>query len=316
MTIRIVCLERDSTQAVLRRPECRHEWAEYPTTTPAEIVARLQGAQVAIVNKLRLGMAELEQLPDLRLIALLATGADNIDLQACVARQVVVSNVRGYAVHSVPEHAITLMLALRRRLFEYAADVRAGRWAQSASFCLLDYPVRDLHGAVLGVVGRGGLGQATARLGAAFGMKVLFAEHKNASVVRDGYTAFATVLREADVLSLHCPLNEQTRKLIGAAELAAMRPDAILINTARGGLVDEVALAQALRGGAIAGAGLDVLSQEPPREPNPLLALELPNLLVTPHMAWASAGAMQALADQVIDNIEAYAAGKPRNRLA
>lgn len=316
MTIRIVCLERDSTQAILRKPECRHEWTEHPATAPTEIVARLQGAQVAIVNKLRLGAAELEQLPELRMIALLATGADNIDLQACAARKVVVSNVRGYAVHSVPEHAITLMLALRRRLFEYAADVRAGRWARSPTFCLLDYPVRDLHGAVLGVVGRGGLGEATARLGAAFGMKVLFAERKGANTVREGYAAFETVLREADVLTLHCPLDAHTHKLIGAAELAAMKPEAILINTARGGLVDEAALARALRSGAIAGAGVDVLSQEPPREPNPLLAPDIPNLLVTPHMAWASAGAMQTLADQVIDNIEAYAAGKPRNRLA
>lgn len=316
MTIRIVCLERDSTQAVLRPPGCRHEWIEYPVTMPAEIVARLQGAQVAIVNKLRLGAAELEQLPDLRMVALLATGADNIDLQACSARKVVVSNVRGYAVHSVPEHAISLMLALRRRLFEYATAVRAGRWARSPTFCLLDYPVSDLHGAVLGIVGRGGLGEATARLGAAFGMKVLFAERKGADVVRDGYGAFETVLREADVLSLHCPLDERTRKLIGEAELASMKRGAILINTARGGLIDEAALARALREGVIAGAGLDVLSQEPPREPNPLLAEDIPNLLVTPHMAWASGGAMQALADQVIDNIEAYAVGKPRNRLA
>ncbi|MBI1905318.1 MAG: glycerate dehydrogenase, partial [Rhodocyclales bacterium] len=249
MTIHIVCLERNSTQAVLRKPECRHEWVEYPATAPAEIVARLQGAQVAIVNKLRLDAAVLEQLPDLRLIALLATGADNIDLQACEARQIVVSNVRGYAVHSVPEHAITLMLALRRRLFEYVADVHAGRWAQSPTFCLLDHPVRDLHGAVLGVVGRGALGEATARLGAAFGMKVLFAEHKGANLVRDGYTAFETVLREADVLSLHCPLNEHTHRLIGADELALMKRGAILINTARGALVDEAALAQALRSG-------------------------------------------------------------------
>ena len=316
MAIRIVCLERNSTQAILRTPECRHEWVDHPSTSSAEIVARLHGAQVAIVNKLRLGEAELEQLPDLRMIALLATGADNIDLQACAARGVVVSNVRGYAVHSVPEHAMTLMLALRRRLFEYVADVRAGRWAQSPTFCLLDHPVRDLHGALIGIVGRGGLGEATARLAAAFGMKVVFAEHKGANVVREGYTAFETVLGEADVLSLHCPLNERTHKLIGAAELAAMRPDAILINTARGGLVDEAALAQALRSGSIAGAAVDVLSQEPPREPNPLLAVDIPNLLVTPHMAWASAGAMQTLADQVVDNIEAYAAGKPRNRLA
>lgn len=314
--MRIVCLERDAVGVRFRVPLIAHDWREFAATSQSEMVARLEGAEVAIVNKLRVGEAELAQLPALRMVAVAATGADNVDLAACAARGIVVSNVRGYAVNTVPEHALMLMLALRRRLFDYAADVRAGRWGEADSFCLFGHPIGDLHGATLGIVGRGGLGQRVARLAQAFGMRVLFAEHKGAGAVREGYAAFEAVLREADVLSLHCPLTAQTRLLIGAAELAAMKPTAILINTARGALVDEAALAQALRAGRLAGAGLDVLSTEPPREGNALLAADIPNLIITPHVAWASHGAMQALADQVIDNIEAYAAGAPRNRLA
>lgn len=314
--MRIVCLERDAVGAHFRVPSIEHEWREFAMSAQADLVARLEGADVAIVNKLRVGEAELARLPSLRMVAVAATGADNVDLTACTARGIVVSNVRGYAVNTVPEHVLMLMLALRRRLFPYAADVRGGRWERSESFCFFDHPIGDLHGATLGIVGRGGLGTGVARLAQAFGMRVLFAEHKGAATVREGYTDFDTVLREADVLSLHCPLTAQTRGLIGAVEFAAMKPTAILVNTARGGLIDETALAQALREGRLAGAGLDVLSKEPPREGNVLLAPDIPNLIITPHVAWASGEAMQALADQVIDNIEAFAAGMPRNRLA
>ncbi len=314
--MRIVCLERDSIKATFRPPRIEHEWVDLAITPQAEVVTQLAGAQVAVVNKLRLGAGEIAALPDLRMVAISATGTDNVDLAACKARGIVVSNVRGYAVNTVPEHAILLMLALRRRLLDYVADVRAGKWTTSATFCLFDHPVGDLHGATLGVVGRGGLGTGVARLAEAFGMRVLFAEHKGAATVREGYTAFETVVREADVISLHCPLNDATRGLFGAAEFAAMKRSAILVNTSRGGLADEQALADALRAGEIAGAAFDVLSKEPPREGNPLLAPDIPNLIVTPHMAWASAEAMQALADQVVDNIEAFAAGNPRNRVA
>lgn len=316
MALEIVCLERDAVGAVFRRPLLDHRWTEYPATPQADVPARLAGADIAIVNKVALGAGDIARLPRLKMVAIAATGADNVDLDACRARGIVVSNVRGYAVHSVPEHALMLMLALRRRLFAYAADVRAGRWARSDNFCFFDHPIGDLHGATLGIVGRGGLGEGVARLAAAFGMRILYAEHKGAAAVRDGYTAFDTVLAEADVISLHCPLTPATRGLIGAAELAAMKPAAVLVNTARGGVVDEAALADALRTGRIAGAATDVLSAEPPRDGNPLLADEIPNLIVTPHVAWASREAMQALADQVMDNIEAFAAGAPRNRLA
>lgn len=316
MAVRIVFLEGDSVQATFRAPAFDHEWLAYPVTAQEQVLERLEGAGVAIVNKLKLRADDIARLPQLRMIAVAATGADNVDLAACAERGIVVSNVRGYAVNTVPEHAIMLMLALRRRLFEYAADVRDGMWNRADTFCLFHHPVGDLHDAKLGIVGRGGLGQGVARLAEAFGMKVLFAERKGAVGVREGYTAFDTVLREADVISLHCPLDASTRGVIAAAEMARMKPGAILINTSRGGLIDEQALADALRAGTIAGAGIDVLSQEPPRDGNPLLAADIPNLIVTPHMAWASAGAMQALADQVIDNIDAFVEGSPRNRLA
>ena len=315
MSIRIVSLEGDSVTVDFRTPGIEHEWVEYPQTSQTQVVERLAGATIAIINKCRLGVAELDRLPELRMIAIAATGTDNIDLAACKARGVVVSNVRGYAVHTVPEHAILLMMALRRNLFAYVADVRGGLWSKSANFCLFDHPVGDLHGATLGIFGRGSLGEGVARLAAAFGMRVVYGEHRGAPLVREGYVAFEEVLATADVVSLHCPLNAATRGLIGRDELAAMKADAVLVNTARGGLVDEQALADALRAGMIAGAAVDVLSQEPPRDDNPLLAPDVPNLIVTPHMAWASRSAMQALADQVIDNVEAFVSGAPRNRV-
>lgn len=314
--MKIVCLERDAVGATFRAPRIEHEWVEFAATRPDQTVDRLDGAEVVITNKVRLGMEELDRLPALRMVSIAATGSDVVDLVACRERGIVVSNVRGYAVNTVPEHALMLMLALRRRLFQYVSDVQGGRWAKAENFCFFDHPIADLHGSNVGIVGRGGLGRGVARLCEAFGMRVLFAEHKGATEVREGYVAFDTVLREADVLSLHCPLNGMTRNLIGSAELAAMKRSAVLINTSRGGLVDESALVMALREGIIGGAGFDVLSKEPPRDGNPLLEPGIPNLIVTPHVAWASHEAMQVLADQVIENIEAFAAGTPRNQLA
>ena len=315
MSIRIVNLEGESVAAPFRVPAIPHEWIEYPVTSPEQLVERLTGAEVAVINKLKLTGEHLRQLPALKLVAICATGTDNIDLAACRERGVVVSNVRGYAVNTVPEHAILLMLALRRSLLAYNDDAKNGLWAKSQNFCLFGHPVGDLHGATLGIFGRGSLGLGVAELAEAFGMRVLWGEHRGASMVRAGYTAFDKVLREADVISLHCPLNDATRGMIGRTELEMMKNSAVLVNTSRGGLVDELALADALRAGSIAGAGVDVLSQEPPRDGNPLLAPDVPNLIVTPHMAWASAAAMRAMTDQVVDNIEAFARGEPRNRV-
>ncbi|MGH9901740.1 MAG: NAD(P)-dependent oxidoreductase, partial [Pyrinomonadaceae bacterium] len=232
-------------------------------------------------------------------------------------RGITVSNVRGYATHSVPEHVFMMILALRRSLVSYREALRQGEWERSAHFTLLDYPVRDLHAGTLGIVGYGSLGRAVEGLARAFGMRVLVAERKGAEDVRAGRTPFAEVLRESDVLTLHAPLNAETRHLIGRDELSSMRPHALLINCARGGLVDEAALAEALRAGVIGGAGVDVLAREPPRreggDTSPLLDLDLPNFILTPHVAWAGREAMQTLADQLVDNLEAFVRGKPQN---
>jgi glycerate dehydrogenase len=316
MSHRIVFLERDSIRATLRKPAFPHVWEEYPLTTPEELLPRLRDATIAITNKVKLGGEILAQLPWLKMVAAAATGTDNIDLDWCRSHGIVVSNIRGYAATTVPEHVMMLMLALRRQLLAYRADVLAGRWQQAKMFCFFDHPIRDLDGSTLGLVGRGSLGQGVARLAAAFGMKVLWGERKGASGVREGYVPFERLLAEADVISLHCPLTAETRAMIGEAELRAMKRDALLINAARGGIVDEAALVRALQQGWIAGAGFDVLSQEPPVAGNPLLELNLPNFILLPHVAWASDPAMQTLADQLIDNIEAFVRGEPRNRVA
>jgi glycerate dehydrogenase len=311
----IVFLERNTFNISFRRPSFTHEWTDYDETSPDELVARLRHASIAICNKLRLGAETLSQLPDLRLIAVAATGVDNVDLAFCRTRGVAVCNTRGYAVNSLPEHALMLMLALRRNLIAYRNDVNEGRWQEAKQFCLLGHSIGDLRGAVIGIIGYGTLGQAMARLAQAIGMEVLIAEHKNASRVREGRLPFAEVLQRCDVISLHCPLTEETKNLIGAEELRLMRPEAILINTARGGLLDDLALLDALANRQLAGAGIDVLRVEPPEESSPLLQINLPNLIVTPHNAWASRQSMQTLADQLIDSIEAFVRGESRNRV-
>lgn len=317
--MRIVQLEGDFVIPGMRRPAFAHDWVEYGKTRPEEVVERLAGADVALINKVVLDAATIDRLPDLKMIAVAATGTNCVDLEACKARGIVVSNIRGYAVHTVPEHVMSLLLALSRNLVAWRETLVAGGWQQSGQWCLFDHPIRDLHGATLGLIGSGTLGHGVARLAEAFGMRVLLAERKGAATVRTGYTAFEEVLAQADAISLHCPLTPETQGLIGEAELRAMRPSALLINTARGGIVDEAALARALREGWIGGAGFDVLTAEPPADDQPLVdpgLLALPNFLLTPHVAWSSRPAMQALADQLIDNVEAFAAGSPRNRVA
>jgi glycerate dehydrogenase len=309
----IVFLERGSLNANVRRPAFAHAWQEHGKVGAQEIVPCLAGSTIAIVNKTPLSAATLAQLPALRLIAVAATGTDNIDIAACRERGIVVSNIRNYAVRTVPEHAFALILALRRSLLAYAADVANGLWQKSDQFCLSGHPIGDLHGSTLGIVGEGALGQGVAHIAQGFGMRVLFADHSPPKAPDVVFTPFDRVLAEADVVSLHVPLTPATRNLIGPRELALMKPGALLINTARGGLVDEAALVDALQRGVIAGAGFDVLSTEPPRLGNPLLDLGLPNFILTPHVAWASRGAMQILADQLIDNVEAFVAGQPRN---
>lgn len=312
---KIVFLDRDSLQARLRDLPFAHDWVNYAGTREDEVVARLAGATVAVTNKVPLRAAALDRLPELKMVAIAATGTDNVDLEACRARGIVVSNIRDYSVVSVPEHTFALVLALRRNLRAYMRDVEAGRWERSSRFCLLDHPIGDLAGSRLGIVGYGALGRKVAQLGRAFGMEVVAATRS--PLQEDGVTRLALdeLLATSDVVSLHLPLSAETRHLIGARELALMKPGALLVNTARGGLVDEAALAAALETGAI-GAGFDVLSKEPPLPDNPLLRLRLPNFILTPHVAWASGGAMQTLADMLVDNIAAWAAGAPKNVVA
>lgn len=315
---RIVSIEAGALKAQLRRPAFAHTWIEHEATAQHQLAERLADATIAIVNKRRLSADIIASLPALQMIAIAATGYNNVDLDACRARGIVVSNVRGYARETVPEHVFALLLALTRQIGPFHRSVAAGRWQTSEQFCYFDYPIRDLAGQTLGLLGSGTLGQGVARIAAAFGMQVVFGEHKGAATCRDGYLPFDRLIREADVISLHCPLTDATRHLIGAPELAAMKPHAILINTARGGLVDEAALADALRARQIGGAGFDVLTEEPPVT-NPLLApdlLDAGNFILTPHVAWSSREAMQTLADQLIDNIEAFVGGAAVNRVA
>jgi glycerate dehydrogenase len=310
---KVVFLDRASLKANVRKPREASEYVEYQKTSVEEIVPRLKGAAVAIVNKVPMREATLAQLPELKMIAVAATGYDVIDIAYCKAHGIAVANIRNYAVHTVPEHAFMLILALRRNLLAYRRDVENGVWNKSDQFCFFTHEIGDLHGSTLGIIGEGAIGQATAAIGRAFGMRVLFADHPPPKMEGVSFTPHEQVLAESDVISLHCPLMPATRNLIDLAAFKKMKRNALLINTARGGLVDEAALIQALDQGLIAGAGFDVLTVEPPKDGHPLLDVRRPNFILTPHIAWASDGAMQFLADQLIDNIDLWAAGKPQH---
>lgn len=317
--MRVVCMDRDTLgpDVVLRPLKCAHELVSYGSTPPAEIAGRIAEAEIVITNKVPLRGEALAQAKNLRLIAVAATGTDIVDLEACRARGIAVCNIRGYAVNTVPEHSFALMLALRRSLLPYHRSVAAGRWQESGQFCYFDYPIRNLAGSTLGIVGGGTLGGEVARLGKAFGMNVMFAGRKGEATARPGYVAFDEFLARADVITLHCPLTPLTRNLLGLEEFRRMSRRPLLINTGRGGLVDEAALVIALREGLIAGAGIDVASAEPPAPDSPLMTLmDLPNFILTPHVAWAAEEALQALAEQLIGNIELFLAGTPRNLVA
>ena len=309
----VVFLDRDSVRAEVRRPAFPHTWEEYSKTSGDQVLARLGRATIAIVNKVPLRAETLERLAKLKMIAVAATGTDNVDLDYCRNAKIAVANIRNYATHTVPEHAFAMILALKRNLLAYRRDVENGEWNKSDQFCLFTHPIEDLHGSTIGIFGEGAIGQGAATIARGFGMKVLFADHEPPKAPNVEFTPMETVLAEADVISLHLPLTPSTRHMIGLEQFKKMKKSAVLINTARGGLVDEAALIQALKEGLIAGAGFDVLIKEPPKEGNPLLDLKLPNFILTPHCAWASRGAMQFLADQLIDNVEAFVKGEPQN---
>src|SRR6266540_4043156 len=261
----IVFLDRGTLGAELRAPGFPHSYQEY-AATPAQLVAeRLRDATIAIINKVPMPAETLAQLPKLRLIAVAATGTDIVDKDYCRVKGITVVNIRDYAFNTVPEHVFALIFALRRNLIAYREDVRNGAWQRAEQFCFFTHPIRDVAGSTLGIVGFGALGKAVARRAEGLGMRVLATDF----VLAPGLVDLPTVLRSSDVVTLHAPLTDDTRNLIGAEQLAMMRRNAILINTARGGLVDEGALAQALQDGIIGGAGFDVLTNEPFCRPAP-----------------------------------------------
>lgn len=291
------------------------EWHLHGMTEPAAVAQRVRDAVVVVTNKVVLDAPTMEQARRLRLICVAATGTNNVDLVRAKELGICVTNVTGYGTPSVVQHVYALILALTTRLEAHSRAARDGTWAGGSSFCVLDYPFRELAGKTLGIVGMGELGRGVARVGPAFGMSVLVAQRPGGDP-RPERLPLRELLPRVDVLSLHCPLTPATRDLIGEAELSLMRPSALLINTARGGIVDERALAQALRLGIIGGAGVDVLSREPPVDGNPLLAEDIPNLILTPHVAWASRESRQRLLDEVAENIIAFLAGRERNRVS
>jgi glycerate dehydrogenase len=316
---RIIFLDRATIgpTVTIKRPAFEHEWVEHPATSRDLVAERLQRATIAITNKVPIGAATLAGLPDLRLIAVAATGYDVVDVAACQAQGVTVVNVRGYALHTVPEHTFALILALRRSLIGYREDVIAGEWQRAGQFCFFHHPIRELFGSTLGIIGEGTIGQEVARLGQAFGMRTLFAAHKGVSGLGPLYTPFDEVLETSDVITLHAPLMPATRNLLAMPEFRKMRRQPLLINAGRGGLVHEADLVRALDEGLIAGAGFDCLSAEPPGADHPFgRILERPDVIVTPHVAWASEEAMQALWDQLIGTIESFERGERRNVVA
>jgi glycerate dehydrogenase len=286
------------------------ELVMHERSDPQQVIERLQGAQVAISNKVVLNAATFAACPDLKLVLISATGTDAVDLVAAREHGVSVCNCQGYGTPSVAQHTLMLLLALATRLPDYQQAVREGRWQQATQFCLLDYPIVELAGKTLGLLGHGELGSAVAKLAEAFGMQVLLGQLPGRPPRADRLP-LDELLPQVDALTLHCPLNAATRDLIGARELALMKPGAFLINSARGGLVNEQALADALRRGQLGGAACDVLSQEPPRDGNPLLAADIPRLIITPHSAWGSVEARQRIVLQLAENAQAFFAGAP-----
>ncbi|MFW2080134.1 2-hydroxyacid dehydrogenase [Acinetobacter guillouiae] len=281
----------------------------YPSTTAEQVLARIQHVDVVISNKVIVNAETMEQCKNLKLILISATGTNNIDLDFARSKGIVVCNCQGYGTSAVAQHTLTLMLALATSLLKYEYAVKQGEWNKSPIFCLLDFPIVELSGKTLGIIGYGELGQAVAKLAEAFGMKILVASLPNRPTHKDRIP-FAELLAQVDFLSLHCPLTDETRDLIDSQAFDKMKKSAFLINCARGGIVNEQALADALRQGKIAGAATDVLSVEPPTQGNVLLAQDIPNLIITPHSAWGSVDARQRIVNQMLENVEAFKQGK------
>ncbi|SAL36374.1 glycerate dehydrogenase [Caballeronia terrestris] len=313
---KIVFLDRAtiSPQTVLKELPFDHDLTLFDQTTREEIAARIAESDIVICNKVPLQADVLAAASKLKFIAVAATGTDNVDLEYCKSRGIIVSNIREYATNTVPEHAFALIFALRRSLVAYRDAVQRGRWQAARQFCFFDFPIRDIRGSTIGIVGDGALGRAVGDIAKALGMKVLYSAYKGRLDMGPLYTPFEEMLRRSDIITLHCPLMASTIDLISDDEFGMMERRPLLINTARGGLVNEEALVSALSSGRISGAGFDVVTQEPLPNDHPFNAiLNAPNFILTPHVAWASDEAVQSLADQLFDNVATFWSGNPKN---
>ena len=318
-TPHVVFLDRDtlSPETRLREIAFPHRLEVHAQTAPDEVAERIRDAEIVITNKAPLDREAILRAQKLRFIAVAATGTNIVDLKACAERGIIVSNIRNYAINTVPEHTFALIFALRRSIVAYREAVIHGRWQEAGQFCFFDYPIRDLAGSTLGIMGDGVLGRAVADIGRALGMRILFSTYKGTEGMGPLYTPFDEVIRTSDIITLHCPLMPSTQNMISHREFAMMERSPLLINTARGGLVDEAGPGRGAGNRADRRGGFDVVTSEPPPADHPLMKLAgKPNFILTPHVAWASQEAIQALADQLIDNVEAFQSGSPRNCVA
>lgn len=312
----IVFLDRNSLSpnAKIRQLKIAASWQFYPHTSEHELIQRCLNAEILVLSKTQISQQILAECPSVKHIAIAATGFNTVDIKACEKYGVSVSIVPAYANTSVAEHVINYALNLRRQLIQYRQQVIDGAWQKSPGFCLFDKPIQDLSGSTMGIVGFGNLGRATARLACAMGVDVIFSARKPVTCDFARQVPFDELIEKADVISLHCSLNHSTANLIDNSALKRMQSHSILINTARGGIVDEVALVKAIEHGDIGGIGIDVLSHEPPNEDSPLLQIaDRHNVIVTPHSAWASEQSMRKLTDILADNIEAFMLGRAKN---
>lgn len=308
--INIVFLDRTGLppHGEIPRPTFPHTWTNYDITKPHEVLERAKEAEIIVTSKVILNREILSQLPKLKLIAITATGTNNVDLIAAKELGITVKNVADYSFVTVPEHVIGLIFALKHSLMNWYLDQKQAKWGECEQFCYFDHPLKDVRGSTLGIVGKGCIGREVGRLAENLGMKVIYAERKNAEKIREGYLPFESVLKEADILSLHCPLTAETENLINADTLALMKSTAFIINTGRGPLLDEKAVVEALKDQKLGGLAIDVLRKEPPEKDNLLLkaGVELPNVILTPHIAWASDSAVDILVKKVHQNIEEF----------
>ncbi|MEE9326019.1 MAG: D-2-hydroxyacid dehydrogenase [Cocleimonas sp.] len=288
-------------------------WQRFESTTSEQRFERLDNATIAVANKVLFDQALLEKLPRLKLILLTATGMDNVDLDYCKQQEITVNNVTDYCSGSVSQHVFALLLALSTKIIQYNNLTKSGEWSRSGQFSSLKYPINELSGKTLGLIGYGNLAKATEQLARAFGMKILISERVGTTVRSDDRLPLKELLSKADVLSIHCPLTPQTKHLISSNEFKQMKSSALIINTSRGAVIDNAALALALKQGEIAGAGIDVLEKEPPPIDHPLLADDIPNLILTPHTAWAAIEARQRVIDKVADNLKNWLTEPPKS---